>query len=1032
MTKRVLSLLLVLVMVLSLSVPALAAEGEETDVAAVEQTETTPAADEPAAASEAVDEPAETAVVLKPDNANSLRDAITENADPFIQLTYYVSNDATVEVDKNVTIDLGGITVTDTLNVTSGTLTITDNTAPYFPNYGKGSVYISVAKGAAVTIQSGNVEIKSNAGTVNVAGGKVTNVVPAGAGTINVTAGELEGWTAAAGAVLNVSGGKVNNGLTINKDAKVNISGGEVNGAVILQSAKATLTMTGGTIKGYVDGTQGIVNISRGTVICADGRALRFNAAHRNNLSLSVSGGTFVGQTYAVWVSPTSATETHYITGGRFVPCIGGEKMEDTNDANNVPAEVDPSATVAHFRKTNDLDYQEYTLVGKTAVENAAATLKKAIITLLNGPATFTNVPDDTQITNWTDEDITVNGETVEAEGGVWGKWEAKIGDDKYNYLWNPDKPAQSALSQIRSGQTVTLLKDVLVEKAIEIQDKNVYFDLNGHILSLSDDLNIRNSNVPTVRTRKVVFSGEGDVKGTGSIHSGALQVFGGNVSVELVDTYFHAPIYCEQGMTGNKLIVRKDAFLSGWVGVTVPDESRFNGSVTVEGRIMGDLCVDAEGEFEVSLKSTAVIDKSVYVTGDEGYFTMVPGAVINGNLVLGEDGESTDHRMEIDISGGEVKGDCEFYLERHTNGLITDGVFGSNAAITSSFEMWQKMAGQDDGTYRGVAGGAFAHEVNNNPHKFLNKTTTPLAVVTGTTAHSGYWYVGNSIANALATVASKGSLELEHGELVLASVPNNDKFYVSVHSDPYGSCPNTTAPISPVLKVGYVSIGWTWEDIPGTAINTLNALIAKASNLYASGKIEEPDQAALIKAVEDGKALKHAWDEDYKDFDADTIDTKNNVQDAIDQLNTILAKYPNADEPEAPWYPADATGWQKNPNTGDIYYFIDGKMQKNLWVYSARKIWYYMNDEGIMETGVAYARAAYTYKVSTGEFSTKMEPAGWYYFETAADSDAPGRIRGGWHYTADYGWVWSIKEHKGFYGMITWADKYKGPIPTI
>ena len=1037
MTKRVLSLLLVLVMVLSLSVPALAAEGEETAVAAVEQTETTPAA-------EAVDEPAVVDyTVLRPENAASLEDAIQNNQNP-IQLGYWMDDSSSkVTIDRNVTIDLGGNKIGGNIefDVTAGTLTITDNTQPYEPSFGRGKLdYVNVGEKGTLVVQGGTVKVV-NAGTVNVAGGCVDNAV---GGDVNVTAGELKDWTASEGATLNVSGGKVSSGITLNADADVVISGGEVVG--VIYQTNGTLTMTGGKITGYIDAVKGKVTITDGTVKNADGgAALAFHAVDRNDLTLSVSGGTFIGKDRAVWVQAHTPTDTHYISGGKFIPCIGGE-FAVLDGKSNIPTEVAEGATVAQFKATSDIDYTYYTMVGKTLVETTAAGLKSAEIDLLQGPASFTNIPDDMSITNYTKDNITVNGTDVVKPGETWGKWEAKIGDVRYYHFYDTtDKLNKSAFSEAKSGQTITLLKDVVINEGMVLTDKNLTIDLNNHILSLNKAFDVYNT-TPTVRTRTLRFV-NGDVKGQGASATGYMYVGGSNVTIDLVDTYFHCPLTCNPSSTGNKLNVQSGSFLAGITGVD--DTHRWNGSVNVAGKVLGDMWVDAKGEFEVYISGE--VEKSVYVDGDEGTFTMVPGAKIGGDLFLGQYRGEKDHAMDVKISGGEVCGSTLLFVERHSDAVISDGVFGSDKP-ESRFVSKDNPDGLSARIYKSVTGGIFAPEVGNpsdynDPHPYV-VGRTPIATVTdGATTpykYSGYWHVGNNISAALNSVSATGSMVLRHGDLTLTAVPNSKTFMIEVaddntaDSDPSGAIPAELCTKDPVLKVGYVTIGRTYQEIPGSSINELNQLISKASNLYASGKISEPDQAALFDAVSDGRAVKSGYNEDDYEHDETTFDPEALVQDAIDQLNAILVKYPNADTPDAPWYPAGATGWQKNPTTGDIYFFIKGEMAKNLWVYSARKIWYYFNTDGIMETGVAYAYAARTYKVydaagTVGEYNgTKLEPAGWYYFETSADSDAPGRIRGGWHYTADYGWVWSIKEHNGKYGMITWADKYKGPIPTI
>ncbi len=1016
MTKRVLSLLLVLVMVLSLSVPALAAEGEETAVAAVEQTETNPVA-------AAADEPAE-AYVVKPLEGGSLGDAIelAEKTGETVQLVYSITDPHQVTVNADVTLDLNGYKLEVPMTVAKGNLTVIDSNA-----YNKSNlVAITVGPKGELTVKSGLVTTVTNNGVLNVEGGKVVNTA---GGDVNVSGGELGGWDPTKGGTLTVSGGKVSSGVYFNKledDAEMIVSGGSVVGEISLKDELGTVTITGGTVKGTIHVNAGYLNVSGGKIVaaCSHGKteALRMDAKHRADVSVEISGGTFVAAEdgkCAIYVNPDTKTTDHYITGGRFVPSVGGETMV-TDNATNTEClkEIAKSATVAHIWDTDDPDYVEYTLLGKSAIEAFGAATKKAYINVLQGSATFTDVDDDVQIKNSTKKDITVNGTTVKP-GDHWGKWEAKIGEKKYEHFSDPTDPTHSAVDNVKTGQTITLLKDVIVSQTTLIADKNVTLDLNGHVLCLDADLHVANNNA-SVRTRTIKFTGEGDVIGSNSQnYHGNLVIDGSNVKIDLVDTYFHSPIVCPNSAVGNQLVVGKDAFLAGMVGA---EGRRFNGSVTVIGRVLGNLWVDSVGSFEVNIQGT--VDHDVYVCGDEGIFTMVPGAKIGGQLMLGSwegrTGDPRDNAMDIQITGGEVLGSTHFFIERHSSAVISDGDFGGDS-VNSFFATVDDPDGISPLEFLSVTGGAFAYEPYNAPHAYVVGKNPVARVVDADEddpyEYSDWWLVGNArIITALANVP-KGDLIVEQGTLTLASIPND--IMVTVKD-------------GATLKVDDVTIGSTedYDPIPGSSINTLNTLIDYAYTVSGSGKLSETDQRNLADALFDALATKHGWDEDADEYVAATFNPEVLVQDAVDQLQKLIDSWPDLD-PDVPWVPEGYTDWFKNPTTGDWYFFVNGQKLTNKWVYSKHMIWYYVDDEGIMQTGVAYAKAALTYDCNTGIIGTKYEPAGWYYFETSADSDAPGRIRGGWHETAEYGSVWSIKEHKGYYGMITWTDAYKGPIPT-
>ncbi|MFT8349939.1 hypothetical protein [Clostridium saccharoperbutylacetonicum] len=73
-------------------------------------------------------------------------------------------------------------------------------------------------------------------------------------------------------------------------------------------------------------------------------------------------------------------------------------------------------------------------------------------------------------------------------------------------------------------------------------------------------------------------------------------------------------------------------------------------------------------------------------------------------------------------------------------------------------------------------------------------------------------------------------------------------------------------------------------------------------------------------------------------------------------------------------------TGWLKDNNTGEWYYYSDGEM-KTGWVQYG-DTWYYMDTDGKMATGWRQVNGFWYYLNSTGEMATgwKNDGNGWYY----------------------------------------------------
>lgn len=259
------------------------------------------------------------------------------NADT-IQVQQNVPNDTSNPVvDKEITIDLKGFTVTKTINgiTNNGTLTITDTSGAK-----KGKIQTTDAtnnKIASLIINKGTLEIDnvtlinnghltSNWRTIscyanselNVNGGTLKTTLTSGETTdyVSRTIGIYE-----EGAKVNITGGKVINeftgGLAIesygeNADTSILVSGGEVRsegtgsmgiriGVNDLASA-TSLSVTGGKVFGELHGIiihadcTGTIEISGGEVTANANNALK-NESTKN--SVLITGGTLSTNTYA-------------------------------------------------------------------------------------------------------------------------------------------------------------------------------------------------------------------------------------------------------------------------------------------------------------------------------------------------------------------------------------------------------------------------------------------------------------------------------------------------------------------------------------------------------------------------------------------------------------------------------------------------------------------------------------------------------------------------------------------------------------
>lgn len=225
-------------------------------------------------------------------------------------------------VNKNLTLELGGKTVTGTISVSSGILTLE----------GSGQVSgegtnptIHIGEGAGLVVQSG-VTVSASAGI---------GVKLSGGGAITV-----KGKITAAHAAISGSAGQADTTIRIEDGAQV-ISTGS---AAIYQPQGGSLTVTGGTIKGVtaIEAKAGTVHISGDPLVEATGTmahspsgsapsttgyalAAVEHESHGGNPTFTVSGGSFKGGVGKLTDSANSAgSGSISLSGGRYTTDVGG------------------------------------------------------------------------------------------------------------------------------------------------------------------------------------------------------------------------------------------------------------------------------------------------------------------------------------------------------------------------------------------------------------------------------------------------------------------------------------------------------------------------------------------------------------------------------------------------------------------------------------------------------------------------------------------------------------------------------------
>ena len=238
-----------------------------------------------------------------------------------VHLLMDVTLDEPLTVTKNVTLELGGKTITGIIHVQPGILTLE----------GRGQVAgegtnptIHIGENAGLVVETG-VTVSASAGI---------GVKLSGGGAITV-----KGTITAAQAAISGSAGQADTTIRIEDGAQV-ISTGS---AAIYQPQRGSLTITGGTIMGVtaIEAKAGTVHISGDPLVEATGAmahspsgsapsttgyalAAVEHESHGGNPTFTVSGGSFKGGVGKLTDSANSAgSGSISLSGGRYTTDVG-------------------------------------------------------------------------------------------------------------------------------------------------------------------------------------------------------------------------------------------------------------------------------------------------------------------------------------------------------------------------------------------------------------------------------------------------------------------------------------------------------------------------------------------------------------------------------------------------------------------------------------------------------------------------------------------------------------------------------------
>lgn len=330
---------------------------------------------------------------------NTLQAAIDAAQDgETVTLLADATEDATIAAGKNITLDLGGKTLTNT-------------------NAGKAT--LTIAKGATATVKNGNIV----GGTSYYA---IDNYGTAALEDVTATAGNTDSSMIRNDGTLTIESGSYSGGLNVvksEKDSTLTINGGKfelsyaTNGYTGVVLAYGNTTITGGEFiqsltttgrwnhpqviaTGVVEGHTAITRVTGGHFVNKISRENIFRGIGKGTSdNFEVSGGTFnksISEDYCAngFIPTKNADGTYGVKEGHYVAQVGSKKYETLADAIRLATkgktiqlltDATENITIASTKQIT-LDLNGYTLNGGTGTANAAI-LNKGTVTITDTSA---------------------------------------------------------------------------------------------------------------------------------------------------------------------------------------------------------------------------------------------------------------------------------------------------------------------------------------------------------------------------------------------------------------------------------------------------------------------------------------------------------------------------------------------------------------------------------------------------------------------------------------------------------------------
>ena len=725
-----------------------------------------------------------------------------------------------ITIDKSITLDLGGKTLTNT-GAGKATITITGNNVTVKNGNvigGKSYYNIEVKNGASATLE----DVTATAG--NTGSSMIDNW-----GTLTINSGTYTGGLntvkSEEGSTLTITGGTftLNYAVKWKYNAVILVYGDTtISGGEFIQNATTASAYPQTVMTGVIEGYTAITRITGGTFINNHNNSkskVLYAYSKANGDNYEVSGGTFnksVPEDYCAdgFIPASNADGTYGVKAGSYVAQIGTKKYETLADAIRL-ATNNKTVTLLADIEVNDL----------ISIKN-----KKNLIIDLNGK-TLTGKTGNYMFNIAEDASVTFENGTINVADNYGAM--SVYGQLSLQNVNIEGAAIESSLLLINGNANVTVDKATAISANADVKDCYPAILFKESVEAHNPVLKVYG----TVKAIKMpAIQGNGSDKGTTDIYiydgskvlSDKLamylpQLCNVNITGGLVEGY------CGIGIKSGTLNI-SGGEVRGIANDDVIDDkySQTNGISYDGSAILIDSYVGYAGQVKINISGNAVV-RSKYSTaireiGNDASKTNVVAIGISGGQILGAEGKQAVLVREtsvsmVSISGGtfssEVPADyCAAGYAPKDNGDGTYGVEHKAATGTRNLSVEINGYGTVDYSIIGGVSGTWDNSITNVPYEIGTQFT--LKAIPGDGFTFLYWvnsegrvltdnltynfYLGDNLTIKAVFCKTENSnayvIFRDRGNTILKATSADSEGYIDV-------------PTNLIDYAGYTFIGW-------------------------------------------------------------------------------------------------------------------------------------------------------------------------------------------------------------------------------